>query len=230
VHPIERLRYVSRAGWAGASSLGEEAAYALAGLSEHEPAALVPACRRLLERNPWCGPLWWVAARMLTGGDAFDEAALCVEELEEDPTQELLEDAYLERRVVRHGGVAEVAAADVVLLETDAMGADGIALDVDDSRLLDAARDLGTELWVAGGVGRVLPPRLWAVARELMARRTGGRSRVQSPFFDDGDLPTVVVEELGGVTMVAGPRGVVSLAAALVTADFPEPPELATPW
>lgn len=230
MHPIERLRYVSRAGWAGASALGEEAAYALAGLAEHEPAALVPACRRLLERNPWCGPLWWVAARILTGGDAFDEAADCVELLDDDPTEELLEAACGDLRVVRHGGVAEVAAADVVLLETDAVGPDGLALDSDDVRLLDAARDLGAAVWVSAGVGRVLPPKLWTVADALMARRGSRPTRVQSPFFDDGLPPAVVVAELRGVTHVAGPRGVQALAAGLAAPDFPEPPELAASW
>lgn len=230
MHPIERLRYVSRAGWAGASALGEEAAYALAGLAEHEPAALLPACRRLLERNPWCGPLWWVAARILTGGDAFDEAADCVELLEEDPTQELLEAACAAHRVVRHGGVAEVAAAEVVLLETDVMGPDGLALDTDDVRLLEAARDLGTPVWVSAGVGRVLPPRLWAVAHALMARGAVVPSRVQSPFFDDERPPAVSVSDLRGVTHVAGARGIQPLAAALVASNFPEPPELASRW
>ena len=62
MHPIERLRYVARAGWAPPAVLAAEAAWALGDLALHEETAVLPACRRLLDRHPGCGPLWWVAA------------------------------------------------------------------------------------------------------------------------------------------------------------------------
>ena len=225
MHPIERLRYVARAGWAGPAALGAEAAYALADLADHEPAAVVPACRRLLERNPSCGPLWWVAARMCSAGDPGAEAERCAEELDDDPTAEVLADALpAGSRVVRHGGVAEAAAADVVVLEADAIGPTGMVLDPDDRGLLEAARLCEAEIWVVGGAGRVLPPRLW---HALCARleSAGDAPRRRGPFDDDGPR-SVVVEELRGVTRIVGPSGAQGVAEALARPGCPEPPEL----
>ncbi|MGH9208547.1 MAG: hypothetical protein ACRD1G_18670, partial [Acidimicrobiales bacterium] len=64
MHPIERLRYVARADGAGPSALVRAAAGALAGFSG-EPVALVTACRRLVDRHPAVGPMWWLAARVM---------------------------------------------------------------------------------------------------------------------------------------------------------------------
>ncbi|MBA3289003.1 MAG: hypothetical protein H0U21_13480, partial [Acidimicrobiia bacterium] len=69
MHPIERLRFVARAQGADAESLVRETAGALRGLGL-DPAGLVVACRRIVERHPSCGVLWWLCARMLTSGDA----------------------------------------------------------------------------------------------------------------------------------------------------------------
>lgn len=230
MHPIERLRYVARAGWAGPGALGAEAAYALAELAEHEPAAVLPACRRLLERNPSCGPLWWVAARLCTAGDLVAEAERCAEELDDDPTEELLDAALPDdARVVRHGGIAEATSADVVLLDTDAVGPTGMVLDPDDCGLLEAARACEVDIWLVAGAGRVLPPRLWdALLARLDVPRTAGR-RVHR-FHDDLEPRRATVAELRGVVKVAGPSGVRSLAEALAQPGCPEPPELTVRW
>lgn len=230
MHPIERLRYVARAGWAGPAALGAEAAYALADLAAYEPAAVLPACRRLLERNPSCGPLWWVAARLCSAGDPVAEADRCVEELEDDRSAELLDASLPDgARLVRHGGVAEVASADVVAVEVDAIGPTGMVLDPDDGGLLEAARVCEVDVWVLAGTGRVLPARLWEslVTRverpRSAARRSGG-------FFDGPDPRPAAIGELRGVARVAGPYGVHRLAEALSLADCPEPPELTSGW
>jgi hypothetical protein len=89
MHPIERLRYVARAGDADPALLAEEAAEALGSLAR-EPRALVPACRRLLEFHPTCGPLWWVCARLLVADDLREAAGAAVDLLVEDPTAEEL--------------------------------------------------------------------------------------------------------------------------------------------
>jgi hypothetical protein len=228
VHPIERLRFVARSGWGGPAQLGAEAAWALAELAEQEPPALVPACRRLLERNPTCGPLWWVAARVLCAGDAWAEAARCAQLLEDDPTAELLEVELHGRRSVRHGALAEAAAAEVVLLGADAVGPGGMVVDADDGGLLEAARAVGAELWVVGGMGRVLPPRLWQALRSHAVARRPGRLAA-SAFFEPVPVPAAVVG-LDGVRKVAGPTGVLELGAALAACECPEPPELVAPW
>lgn len=87
MHPIERLRYVARADGAGPSLLGREAAGAL-GAFARDPVALVTACRRLVDRHPTAGTVWWIAARVLTEG--ADEAWHAAEELEDDPTADVL--------------------------------------------------------------------------------------------------------------------------------------------
>jgi hypothetical protein len=215
VHPIERLRYVARGGWGDPAMLAAEAAWALADLLEHEPPAAVPACRRLLERHPSSGPMWWVAARVLSARDPVFEAECCGDELHDDLSSELLEEALPpEGRVVRHGGVGEVAAADVVVVEVDAIGHGGMVVDGDTVGLIDAARSLEVPIWVLAGVGRVLPARLWdALVRGVEASATR-RSRLV---------------DLRGVEFVIGPTGKQALADALRAPDCPEPPELFAP-
>lgn len=213
VHPIERLRYVARAGWGDPTMLAAEAAWALADLLEHDPPAAVPACRRLLERHPSSGPMWWVAARVLSASDPVTEAERCADELQDDASAELLDAALPgDGRVVRHGGVGEVAAADVVVIEVAAIGPGGMVIDGDDVGLLDAARALEVPVWVLAGVGRVLPPRLWDALSRATARAPSSRGGR--------------VVDLRGVERLVGPRGAQVLADGLAANDCPEPAEL----
>jgi hypothetical protein len=87
VHPIERLRYVARAGDVDPGTLAQEAADALGSLAG-DPRALVPSCRRLLQSHPTCAPLWWVCARLLVAGDIREAADLAAQLLYDDPTAE----------------------------------------------------------------------------------------------------------------------------------------------
>jgi hypothetical protein len=93
MHPIERLRYVARAGTgAGAAAdaaLTQEAARALAGLGDDQ-AGLVTSCRRILDRHPAVGALWWLAARVLTSSEPDREARRAAAELDGDLTGSLL--------------------------------------------------------------------------------------------------------------------------------------------
>jgi hypothetical protein len=89
VHPIERLRYVARAHGADAESLVRETAGALRGLGI-DPSGLVVACRRIVERHPTCGPLWWLCARLLTSADPMAAARAAVAEIEADGTADVL--------------------------------------------------------------------------------------------------------------------------------------------
>jgi hypothetical protein len=89
VHPIERLRYVARTRGADAESLVRETAGALRGLGL-DPSGLVVACRRIVERHPTCGPLWWLGARLLTSADPMAAARAAVAEIEADRTADVL--------------------------------------------------------------------------------------------------------------------------------------------
>lgn len=89
MHPIERLRWVARAPEGDVGLAAVEAAEALAAFA-HDPPGLVIACRRLIERRPSAGPLWWLASRVLCALDPVAEAYAAMTELERDPTDALL--------------------------------------------------------------------------------------------------------------------------------------------
>jgi hypothetical protein len=93
MHPIERLRWIARAHGESPSSLATEAAWTLAELAADEPAAVLTACRRLLDSHVTAGPLWHVAARVLVDPDPGRAARDVVEELCSDPTAEHLAQA-----------------------------------------------------------------------------------------------------------------------------------------
>ena len=85
MHPIERLRYVARSGGADHSALAEETARALAAFTD-DPSGLVTACRRIVDRHPTSGPMWWLASKVLATNDPRAESIRCVTTLQDDPT------------------------------------------------------------------------------------------------------------------------------------------------
>ena len=89
------------------------------------------------------------------------------------------EDFATARRIVRHGGVGDVASADIVVVQVDAIGPGGMVVDADDLGLIEAARAVEVPVWVEAGVGRVLPPRLWdALDPRARHRRPSPRAGV----------------------------------------------------
>lgn len=89
MHPIERLRYVARSQGAPAEVLVRESAVAL-GAFRDDPAGMVAACRRIIDRQLTCAPLWWLCARMLCAPEPMREGRAAVEQMEDDPTGRLL--------------------------------------------------------------------------------------------------------------------------------------------
>ncbi len=127
MHPIERLRYVARAEGAGPTALVRAAAGALAGFAD-DPVGLVTACRRLVDRHPAVGPMWWLAARVMGAAEPDVEAWRVADELDEDPTcQKLAAEIQRESVVVVLGWSELVTAAlaargDVRILAVDTLG------------------------------------------------------------------------------------------------------------
>jgi len=233
VHPIERLRFVARAARVSPSILAAEAAWALADLAEEEVPALVPACRRLLDRQPGCGPLWWLAARVLCAGDPVTEAQQCARDLEGDPTSVLMLQALPEgARVVRRGGMGDAVSAEFVVLEVDALGPTGMVVDSSCTGLLSAARSAEVPVWVEAGVGRVLPSALW----EAMTARLASSQRPEAhgsrpgsdarPAWTPGPRGHSTLLDHRGVELVVGPEGAQSLQRAIADGCVPGPPEL----
>jgi len=217
---MERLRFVARAARASPSILAAEAAWALADLAEEEVPALVPACRRLLDRQPGCGPLWWLSARVLSAGDPVTEAQRCARDLEEDPTSALMLQVLPEgARVVRHGNMGDVVSAELVVMEVDALGPTGMVADSSFTGLLSAARSAEVPVWVEAGVGRVLPSALW----EAMTARLCSSQR---PASTPGPRGHSTLMDHRGVELVVGPEGAQSLQRAIADGCVPGPPEL----
>lgn len=183
MHPIERLRYVARATGAPADDVVREAAASLAGFAD-DPASLVTACRRLIDRHAANGPVWWVCARTLAAADPGDEAWRCIDDLVTDPTVDELSHALptdgrvavigwperlagalarrgdVEVRVVDVEGdgpgfVRLLERADVGVVDVSVTGLAG-AVATADLLLLDAAA-IGSEVALA-------PPGSWAAA------------------------------------------------------------------
>jgi hypothetical protein len=133
MHPIEHLRYVARASGADPSLVAREAATALAEIAEVDPAGLVPACRRLVERHLTSGPVWWMSARVLSGADPSEAALTAAVELEDDQTERHLAAALPDSATVTVVGWPEATAAalrrrgDVEVLVVDSTG-EGSAL------------------------------------------------------------------------------------------------------
>lgn len=72
--------------------LVRETAGALRGLG-FDPAGLVVACRRIVERHPSSGPMWWLCASVLAAPDPYRCASALADELEADPTPDVLVEA-----------------------------------------------------------------------------------------------------------------------------------------
>jgi hypothetical protein len=124
MHPIERLRMVARAAGEGPALVAQEAAGALVAFGD-DPAGLVTACRRLVDRQPTSGPIWWLAARVLCSTEPAQEAWRAVEELQDDRTPEQLAAALPDGAVVtviglgEHTGDALVRRGDLEVLLVD---------------------------------------------------------------------------------------------------------------
>lgn len=243
VHPIERLRYVARARGADAESLVRETAGALRGLGL-DMSGLVVACRRIVERHPTSGPLWWLSARMLTSADPLAAARAAVEEVESDPTVDELTAALPDgatvvtigwpdlvgTAVARRGDVRvlavdaghqassfvqrleridieselvpteaaalAVAAADLVLIEADALDGTHVLASTGSAVLAAAAGLHRTPVWCVAGCGRRLPAPMIAAIIDRVAQRA------IDPWSPEVEaLPTSLVAH------VVGPHG-----------------------
>ena len=85
MHPIEHLRYVARSQGADPTSLVEETASALGSL-HFDPSGLVVACRRIVERHPFAGALWWLCANVVTSAEPFEAVWELAEAIRSDRT------------------------------------------------------------------------------------------------------------------------------------------------
>ncbi len=218
MHPIERLRFVARANGVDDSLLAVEATAALMSFA-HQPPALVAGCRRVLARQPLCGPLWWACARLLTAEDVWAVAQDTIARLEEDPTEAAL--AYSldgeDRGELEGGGEAEFTAPPVVM-RARAMssrqavvepmrlrGAD--SWDLEPSPGDDPSDGGAAQSWLVVPVGVHLSDPMWDALQDNLGE-TGPQVVAVSDF-----------------THFVGPFGLLPIVA-LDEADCPVAPEL----
>jgi len=178
MHPIEHLRYVARATGADPVSLVSETAEALRGLRS-EPAGLVLAARRIVERHPTCAPLWWLCASVLAAGEPFAKARELSTQMDADETTNHLVGALpadatvcivgwsptaleaLARRgdcraiIVDSFGTGDAAVHALERLDIDVRGVTlehaSIGVQMSDVVIIDALGCGGTEVLAVGG-------------------------------------------------------------------------------
>lgn len=188
MHPIERLRAVARAREVDQALLAREAASVLGAFAGDLP-GLVTSCRRLLDRHPSAGALWWTCARLLAAGDVRAEARAIGDDLAEAPAVTALSldlpdgavvavlpdaaggselvyelNGWRDDIVVAHdpGALhAEREEPRVLLVEAGAAGPDGFVAAEGTADEIAAAREAGVPVWLVIEVGRRLPARLF---------------------------------------------------------------------
>jgi len=108
-----------------------------------------------------------------------------------------------------------------LLVGAAAIGAGRALVPVGTCEAIDAAHpEAGT--WLIGGVGRVLPRRLFEAAESGALAPAGAE-------VGDGDDPGMESVSLEQFDRVAGPRGLVPSAEADANSDAPVAPELLRP-
>lgn len=180
--------------------LVRESAMAL-GAFRDDPAGMVAACRRIIDRQLTCGPLWWLCARILCAPEPMAEARAAVQDMEADPTGALLAAALgQDLRAVVVGWPAQSSSAlrrrgDVEVLVVDVAGE---AIDaVDQLRMLDVdATEVPARAAAAAvdGAGVVL---LEAFATGPEAALVPAGSAAAAALARRGDVPVWLVAGAG---------------------------------
>lgn len=214
MHPIEHLRFLARSNDPSPDWLVPEAAEALRALAA-DRSDLVMACRKLLERQPFCGPLWWLCGRVLLAPDARRAVDDLLAEYDRDDTP-----LHVSMALDQEGDALDLDDGEPPLLVSCIMaGPTGVIVAVPDPALarVGGARERGAPVWVIGGVGRVVPGRVFDVVAPLADPTSRGWS---------SRLPEVEVLPVDWLDGVIGPTGFELADVALRHTDVPFVPEL----
>jgi len=82
-----------------------------------DPAGLLTAARRLLDRQPALGPLWWMASRLVASGDPMAEARAIIHQVRTDATS-----TQLARHIGPSAVVVVIGAPDTILQAVESRG------------------------------------------------------------------------------------------------------------
>lgn len=134
--------------------LVRESAGALRGLG-FDPAGLVVACRRIVERHPSSGPLWWLCASVLAASDPYRCAAALADALEADPTPDVLVEVLPDDATICLVGWPDLIGEALIRRGDSTV----LAIDTDDDGMGSAAfvrrlhhADVDAEIVPAGGL------------------------------------------------------------------------------
>lgn len=155
MHPIERLRYVARAGSAPDRILVAESIPALAAFS-HNPQMLLVALRQLIARQPESPGLLALGAHMLHALDSLDAGWDFSQSLDDDRTVDIAETT----------AIAESGRTDVIDSIASGLASGGSGVEVlcpaGTKSWLEDCRESCRSAAVVTPLGSRLPPLLWA--------------------------------------------------------------------
>jgi len=178
MHPIERLRYVARAGSAPDRILVAESIPALAAFS-HNPQMLLVAVRQLIARQPESCGLLALGAHMMHSLDPLDAGWEFSGALEADRTADIAEAT----------AIAESGGTDVIdsIASGRAAGSSEIELlcPVGTGAWVENARANGRSVVVVTPLGSRLPPMLWSSYLAENASTGASNERLKISDFDD---------------------------------------------
>ncbi len=247
MHPIEHLRYVARARGADPVSLVRETAYALGGFG-HEPAGLVLAARRIVQRHPACGPLWWLCSHAIGSLDPFEALSECQAAISSDPTPKNLCDAVplgavvcvvgwptvilraLEHREDVNVFVAEkdsdldavVTSCSVVIIEALAAGPTEVLCNAGSKDVVARAHSLQKPVWLVTPCGTCLPIALWTA----MVKGSGCKSETASDASADESMTDFDLLSTKSFAKVVSKSGVTDDLSQALVAECPPTTEL----
>jgi hypothetical protein len=160
--------------------LVHETAGAIRGM-QLEPAGLVVACRRIVERHPTSGPLWWFCASILTSTDPFRAALALASDVENDPTPDQLVDLIPADAAVAVVGWPDLI-GDAVLRRGDIRV---LVVDADDHGMSFLRRlhrsDIDAELVAPAGVASAALAADVVLVEAMAAGALGGSELLASP-------------------------------------------------
>ncbi len=219
------------------------------------PSELVPLCRNLVERNPTCGPLWWLCAHLLGDADSLGSAWQLAEEVERDATPARLAERLPDGATVMTVGSPPISASAVrrcgnVSVLAVVAGDEGVRL----VRAMDRAgvdvEPVAPEAMLAacGRADLVLVEADACSTDDVVASMGSGLAAVAASAVDvpvwlvagrGRRLPAAYVDAIGCgmdsqferfattyVSTVAGPEGVVAMSPDALAPECPAVPEL----
>lgn len=215
MHPIEHLRFLARSNDPSPDWLVPEAAEALRALAG-DRSDLVMASRKLLERQPFCGPLWWLCGRVLLAPDPRRAVDAALAEYDRDDTP-----LHVSMALDPAGQLDDLAVDEPPLLvECLMIGPSGVVVAVPDPAVarVGGAHERGAPVWAVGGVGRMVPARILDAVTGLVDHR--------SRADPSRRLPEVAVVPAAWIDGVIGPGGFEVAEVAMLRPDVPFVPEL----